>query len=136
EFSSVLYARSHRTYLDLYLKGLLGTVKAYLSGKRKAVVRLSYGTDSTMFTLSLIRGKDQAYRMERSHSTFRNDRLRQARIGRNWRQHDLAEELGTTVVTVKRWERGYQQPSPYFRVKLCALFGTSAEQLGLVEEDS
>src|SRR5581483_3024220 len=98
--------------------------------------RLSYGTDSTMFTLSLIRGKDQAYRMERSHSTFRNDRLRQARIGRNWRQHDLAEELGTTVVTVKRWERGYQQPSPYFRVKLCALFGTSAEQLGLVEEDS
>jgi len=59
--------------------------------------------------------------------------LRQARIGRDWRQRDLAEQLGTTVVTVKRWERGYQQPSTYFRVKLCELFGQSAAELGLGE---
>lgn len=58
------------------------------------------------------------------------DRLRQERIQRNWRQHDVAERLGTTVLTVHRWERGYQQPGAYFRIKLCALFGKSAEELG------
>src|SRR5581483_363126 len=82
-----------------------------------------------------IRRKENVFGMERSHGTPGNDRLRQARIGRNWRQRDLAEQLGTTVVTVKRWERGYQQPSTYFRVKLCTLFGTSAGELGLVEEE-
>ncbi|HEU5226189.1 MAG TPA: FxSxx-COOH system tetratricopeptide repeat protein [Ktedonobacteraceae bacterium] len=71
--------------------------------------------------------------MDLSHSTRVNNRLRQARIGRNWRQRDLADQLGTTVVTVKRWERGYQQPSTYFQIKLCVLFGKSAEELGLVE---
>ncbi|MGH2507327.1 MAG: tetratricopeptide repeat protein [Ktedonobacteraceae bacterium] len=62
----------------------------------------------------------------------RKDQLRQERVRRNWRQQDLAEQLGTTVVTVKRWERGSQQPSAYFRLKLCALFDKSAEELGLV----
>src|SRR5581483_7673126 len=71
--------------------------------------------------------------MKTSKDTQRNDLLRQARIGRDWRQRDLAEQLGTTVVTVKRWERGYQQPSTYFRVKLCELFGQSAAELGLGE---
>ena len=73
--------------------------------------------------------------MDISHGTRLNNRLRQERIGRNWRQRDLAEQLGTTVVTVKRWERGYQQPSTYFQIKLCALFGKSAEELGLGEEN-
>ncbi|GHO97531.1 hypothetical protein KSF_075790 [Reticulibacter mediterranei] len=66
---------------------------------------------------------------DRSHTT---NRLRQERIARNWRQRDLAEQLGTTIVSVTRWERGIQQPSAYFRVKLCALFGKSAEELGLL----
>ena len=68
-----------------------------------------------------------------SEATQGNALLRQARIERNWRQHELAEQLGTTTVTVKRWERGYQQPSTYFRVKLCILFGKSAQELGLNE---
>ncbi len=71
--------------------------------------------------------------MKTSKDTQGNDLLRQARIGRNWRQRDLAEQLGTTIVTIKRWERGYQLPSTYFRIKLCALFGKSAEELGLYE---
>jgi tetratricopeptide (TPR) repeat protein/transcriptional regulator with XRE-family HTH domain len=58
--------------------------------------------------------------------------LRQERIRRNWRQQDLAEQLGTTVATVQRWEQGSQQPGPYFRTKLCDLFGKSAEELGLL----
>lgn len=70
--------------------------------------------------------------MDQSTSAQRNNQLRQERIARNWRQQDLAEQLGTTAVTVKRWERGSQQPSAYFRLKLCALFDKSAEELGLV----
>jgi tetratricopeptide (TPR) repeat protein/transcriptional regulator with XRE-family HTH domain len=61
--------------------------------------------------------------------------LRQERIQRNWRQQDVADYVGTTVATVKRWERGSQQPSAYYREKLCALFGKSAEALGLILED-
>ncbi len=72
--------------------------------------------------------------MGTSDSTHANTKLRQERVGRNWRQHDVAEHLGTTVVTVNRWERGNQQPSAYFRVKLCALFGKDAEELGLLPE--
>lgn len=59
--------------------------------------------------------------------------LRQERIRRNWRQREVAEQLGTTTVTVTRWERGSHLPSAYFRVKLCALFGKSAEELGFIQ---
>jgi tetratricopeptide (TPR) repeat protein/transcriptional regulator with XRE-family HTH domain len=64
------------------------------------------------------------------------DRLRQERIRHNYRQQDVADYVGTTVSTVKRWERGSQQPGPYYRAKLCALFGKSAEELGLIPESS
>lgn len=71
--------------------------------------------------------------MELSSSVSWNKRLRQERTLRNWRQQDLADQLGTTVVTIRRWERGSQHPSAYFRVKLCALFGLSAEEFGFAE---
>jgi transcriptional regulator with XRE-family HTH domain len=64
----------------------------------------------------------------------RNERLRQQRIVRNWRQKELADQLDTTVTTIQRWERGYQQPSAYYRAKLCSLFGLSAHELGLLDE--
>src|SRR5689334_5919551 len=63
----------------------------------------------------------------------RNESLRKLRIERNWRQQDVADQLGTTITTIGRWERGDQQPSAYFRVKLCTLFDKSAQELGLVE---
>ncbi|HTK07740.1 MAG TPA: NB-ARC domain-containing protein [Ktedonobacteraceae bacterium] len=62
----------------------------------------------------------------------RNDRLRQHRIQRNWRQQDIADQLETTITTIHRWERGCQQPGAYYRAKLCELFGLSAQELGLV----
>lgn len=74
--------------------------------------------------------------METAKTFVKNYRLRQERIGHDWRQRDLAELVGTTVVTVRRWERGSHQPSAYFQAKLCALFGKSAEQLGLCGEGS
>lgn len=73
--------------------------------------------------------------MNSSHTISANDRLRQERIRRNWRQKDVAELLGTTVLTIKRWERGHQQPGPYFRDKLCTLFGKNSEELGLLLEE-
>lgn len=62
------------------------------------------------------------------------DRLRQERIRHDWRQRDLAERLGTATVTVTRWEQGSHEPSAYFRVKLCALFGKSPQELGFVPD--
>ena len=63
----------------------------------------------------------------------KNEHLRRHRILRNWRQQDIADHLGTTPVTVQRWERGTQQPSAYYCVKLCTLFGLSADELGLIK---
>ena len=65
-----------------------------------------------------------------------NVRLRQARLQRGWSQLQLADQLGTTIVTVKRWERGSQSPSPYFRLKLCALFGLGDTELGLGQQEA
>ena len=48
--------------------------------------------------------------MDLSSSASWNRRLRYERIRRNWRQQDLADQLGTTAVTIRRWERGTQHP--------------------------
>jgi len=64
----------------------------------------------------------------------RNLRLRRARERRNWTQADLARLLGTSNLTVSRWELGVQQPVPFFREKLCALFEMTAQELGLMPD--
>jgi|SRR5579884_783978 len=74
--------------------------------------------------------------MSRAESEHWSEHLRQERIRRNWRQKDLADQLGATVVTVKRWEQGRCLPSNYFRQKLCILFEQSAEALGFPSEGS
>ncbi|WP_052888465.1 helix-turn-helix domain-containing protein [Thermogemmatispora carboxidivorans] len=62
-----------------------------------------------------------------------NRRLRQARELRGWSQAKVAEQIGTDATTVSRWERGLFSPTPYFREKLCQLFGKNAEELGLLD---
>ncbi|QBD82600.1 tetratricopeptide repeat protein [Ktedonosporobacter rubrisoli] len=62
-------------------------------------------------------------------------RLRAQRLLRHWSQQELAEQLGTSVVTINRWERGVTAPSPYFRLKLCSLFGKTASELGLLPDE-
>jgi transcriptional regulator with XRE-family HTH domain len=74
--------------------------------------------------------------MNRAGAIHWSERLRQERIQRNWRQKDLADQLGATIVTVKRWEQGHHLPSSYFRQKLCILFEQSAESLGFPSEGS
>jgi transcriptional regulator with XRE-family HTH domain len=62
-----------------------------------------------------------------------NRRLKQARELRGWSQAKVAELIGTDATTVSRWERGLFLPTPFFRERLCGLFGKNAEELGLLE---
>ena len=57
--------------------------------------------------------------------------LTQARTNHRWSQQDVAERIGTTHINVSRWERGLTKPGPYFRQKLCQLFGKTEEELDL-----
>jgi len=61
-----------------------------------------------------------------------NERLRRARSLKGWSQADLAEQAGTSFEIVSRWERGITVPSLYYRERLCAVLGQSAEELGLL----
>jgi tetratricopeptide (TPR) repeat protein/transcriptional regulator with XRE-family HTH domain len=65
-----------------------------------------------------------------------NQRLVTARLRRNLTQAQLAEQLGTDPNTVSRWERGLQQPSPFYREQLCTFFATSEADLGLGGSES
>src|SRR5271165_535494 len=58
-------------------------------------------------------------------------RLTEARNERRWSQQDVADRIGTTHLNVSRWERGITKPGPYFRRKLCSLFGKSERELDL-----
>jgi transcriptional regulator with XRE-family HTH domain len=62
--------------------------------------------------------------------------LKRARELRGWSQEHLAQEIGTTHKIVGRWERGESTPTPYYRTKLCVLFGKNAEELGLIEQQA
>jgi transcriptional regulator with XRE-family HTH domain len=62
-----------------------------------------------------------------------NERLKRERELRGWSQGDIAEKIGTDQKVVSRWECGRSRPSPYFRQKLCELYGKNAEELGFVE---
>lgn len=60
-------------------------------------------------------------------------RLIEERKRRQWSQQEIADCIGTTRHNVSRWEAGLTTPGPYFRAKLCELFGTSAQKLGLLD---
>lgn len=63
-------------------------------------------------------------------------RLCTERLRRHWSQLEVADQIGTTPGNVSRWERGITLPGPYFRTKLCELFGMSAHELGLAWDAS
>src|SRR5690349_15876970 len=62
-----------------------------------------------------------------------NQRLRFEREARGWTQQYVAEQLGADINIVSRWECGERRPGPYYRRKLCGLFGMSAIELNLVD---
>ena len=63
-------------------------------------------------------------------------RLVAERMRRRLTQLEVADQLGTTPGNVSRWERGITSPGPYFRCKLCELYGSSAQELGLTWDES
>jgi transcriptional regulator with XRE-family HTH domain/tetratricopeptide (TPR) repeat protein len=73
--------------------------------------------------------------MGRAHASM-GERLRTARIEKQWTQEYVAAEVGVEPVTYARWERGQHRPHPFYHNKLCSLFGKSAQELGLSGSDS
>lgn len=63
-------------------------------------------------------------------------RLSEERKRHKWSQQELADRIGTTQNNVSRWELGITTPSPYYRTKLCALFGKEASELGLLPPET
>ncbi|GCE06119.1 NACHT domain-containing protein [Dictyobacter aurantiacus] len=61
-----------------------------------------------------------------------NTLLKKQRALRGWPQQKVADELGTSVDTVSKWERGVNTPDPYFQEKLIALFNKDAGELGFI----
>jgi transcriptional regulator with XRE-family HTH domain len=62
--------------------------------------------------------------------------LKILRLRHNWTQSYIAEQIGTTTVNVSRWERGLLLPGLYFRQRLCDLFNTNTDALGLLMTDA
>ena len=60
-----------------------------------------------------------------------NRLLTTLRIRQHLTQQQLADLLGTTPLTVSRWEREITTPSPFYRQKLSAVFGQTEDALGL-----
>lgn len=52
---------------------------------------------------------------------------------RGWSQAKVAEAVNTTVRTISRWELGQALPYPYYRERLCELFGKDTVQLGIMK---
>ena len=73
-------------------------------------------------------------KMAKNDLSFVNEKLRKERLERGWSQQYVADQLGIAVVTYNRWERGRQQPTAYYSLKLGTFFGKSAEELGLIDE--
>src|SRR5437879_2853787 len=70
--------------------------------------------------------------LERKMPQMKSNLLKTERLRRGWTQANVAAAVGVDAKTVGRWERGKGIPYPYFREQLCALFGKTAEQLGLL----
>lgn len=61
-----------------------------------------------------------------------NEKLIQARLRKGWTQEEACEQVG--VPNVRSWQRRETEgvvPSPYFRKRLCEVFGLSLEELGI-----
>jgi tetratricopeptide (TPR) repeat protein/transcriptional regulator with XRE-family HTH domain len=60
--------------------------------------------------------------------------LKYERERRAWSQEYVAAQVGCSVKTVVRWEKGETFPRPYYISQLCKLFEKRAEEFGLAPE--
>ncbi|HET8846220.1 MAG TPA: tetratricopeptide repeat protein [Ktedonobacteraceae bacterium] len=69
--------------------------------------------------------------MKTTTTAIPNILLRQARELRGWSQKFVAEQIDAPAVCyISRWERGNTIPSPFYRERLCRVFGKDARELG------
>jgi transcriptional regulator with XRE-family HTH domain len=82
--------------------------------------------------------------MESTQRTQPNTLLRRQRLLRGWSLQHVVEQLcllcqededipGVTAGMVSKWERGERKPSRFYQTKLCLLYDTTADQLGLLD---
>ncbi|MBV9709083.1 MAG: helix-turn-helix transcriptional regulator, partial [Chloroflexi bacterium] len=64
-----------------------------------------------------------------------NKKLQNERELRGWSQQSVATAVGTDFKRVSAWETGANTPSPYYREKLCTLFGKDARELGFLDNE-
>ena len=58
-----------------------------------------------------------------------SQRLKSARISKNYTQKDMAERLGTTQGAYQKWESGGREPNLETIVKLAKILDTSTDVL-------
>jgi transcriptional regulator with XRE-family HTH domain len=73
--------------------------------------------------------------MQRDQAGTLNYQLRHERQRRGWSQAEVALRVGSGPKSVARWEAKRAYPTPYYRQKLCELFGKTADELGLLTDD-
>jgi len=61
--------------------------------------------------------------------------LRRVREWHSLSQQEVAEFIGTTALSVSRWERGLVLLGPNFRRALCALFKKNPYELGFISAE-
>ncbi|MBO0781747.1 MAG: helix-turn-helix domain-containing protein [Ktedonobacteraceae bacterium] len=66
----------------------------------------------------------------------KNELLIQARTEKGWLQKEVAERLGVSEVTVRRWEQGRVLPFRLHQQRLCELYQKSAQELGLMPAEA
>ena len=57
------------------------------------------------------------------------NRIKDLRISRGWKQKELADRLNVSVITVSRYEMEQRQLDPKTILKLCDIFGVTADYL-------
>ncbi len=67
---------------------------------------------------------------------MKNAKLRAARAKKHWSMEVAAEKIGVSKTSIARWENGEQQPRGTSLDLVCAAYGLSAEELGLVDDDT
>jgi transcriptional regulator with XRE-family HTH domain len=81
-----------------------------------------------------LRERGVSFALKKAQEANLNEKLIQVPVERHWSQDFIAGQIGTTPVSVSRWERGITIPGPYYRKKLCGLFGKSEAELGIAKE--
>ena len=62
-----------------------------------------------------------------------NDKLKYQRELRGWSQRKVADLIDTNKEMISRWECGERVPGKFYQEKLCAIYDSSAEELGFIE---